>query len=173
MANKPADAPEAKPKSKKLLIIILVVVLVLVLGGVGTAFFLMKSQSSDEDQADEPAAPKAAASKPNVPPQYMPLDPIVINLADPGVIRYAQIGITLQVDAAPTAEVIKSFLPTIRNGMLREIAKRTSAELLQPEGKDKLASDILELVRQETGLVGSARVESPVQAVLFASLIIQ
>ncbi len=172
MADKPAAGAEAKPKSKKLLVIILVTVLVLLLGLGAAAFLLLKGGGDDDfDDAEKTTQPVRDA-RPRTPPQYMALDPVVINLADPGSIRYAQVGITLQVDTTATADRIKAFLPTVRNGILRQISRRTADELLRPEGKDQLAQDILDLVREETGLP-VVRGESPVQAVLFSSLIVQ
>lgn len=174
MADKPADGAEVKPKSKKkLLIIIAAVLLVLVLAAGAVLFFLMKGSSDSEGEEAEAAQQTTSAAKPRTPPEFMALDPVVINLADPGVIRYAQVGITLQVDTKATSDLITPFLPSIRNGILRQISRRTAEEILRPEGKDQLALDILELVRQETGLTASARAESPVQAVLFSSLIVQ
>lgn len=172
MAEKPAAGAEAKPKSKKLLVIILVAVLVLLLGLGAAAFLLLKGGGEDEAADAETSSETARDAKPRTPPQYMALEPVVINLADPGSIRYAQVGITIQVDSTATADQIKAFLPTIRNGILRQISRRTSEELLRPEGKDQLALDILNLVREETGLAPT-RGESPVQAVLFSSLIVQ
>lgn len=173
MADKSAAGADAKPKSKKLLIIILVLVLVLLLGGGAAAFLLLKGGSADEELDEAPRTSQSARdTRPRTPPQYMALDPVVINLADPGAIRYAQVGITLQVDTAATADRVKAFLPAIRNGILRQISRRTAEELLRPEGKDQLAQDILELVREEAGLP-LVRGESPVQAVLFSSLIVQ
>lgn len=177
MAAKPAagaEGAEAKPKSKKLLIIIIVLVLVLAIVGAAAAFFLLKPKAEDEeaDGAAPAATAKAAAAKPKTPPQFMPLDPMVVNLADPGGARYAQIGLTLQIADASTADAIKAFMPAIRNGMLLRISKRSAEELLRPEGKEALANELLELVREQTGMP-LARGYSPIEAVLFASLIVQ
>lgn len=177
MANKPAAAAatvaaaDAKPKSKKRLIIIIAASLVFLMVAAGAVLFLMMSGGS-EDELDEASATQAVAA-PRTPPQFMPLDPVVINLADAGVIRFAQVGITLQLADQATAAQVTAFLPTIRDGILRQVSRRTAQELLDAQGKDQLAADILELVRQETGLTATPGAESPIQAVLFGSLIIQ
>ena len=174
MAAKPAaGAPgaETKPKSKKMLVIVLVVVLLLAVAGAAAAFFLMKPAAEEDDGGAETQA-TTKSSKPKTPPQYMALEAVVVNLADPGGARYAQVGITLQVDEAATAEKVKAFLPTIRNGILMQISRRSADDLLRPEGKEALASDILNLVREEAGLP-AVKGTSPVQAVLFTSLIVQ
>lgn len=173
MSAKPAAAAEGaeKPKSKKMLIIILAVVLLLVVGGGVGAYLLFKPAPEEGDAAEETHAP-AKKDKHAAPPQYMPLDALVINLADPGGLRYAQVGITLQLEDAHTGDTVKAFLPTIRNGILMQIARRSADELLRPEGKEALASDILNLVREESGMP-LQKGHSAVQAVLFSSLIVQ
>ena len=66
-----------------------------------------------------------------------------MNLADREQERYAQIGITLQVDDPQVAEQLKAYMPAIRNGVLMILAHKTSAELLDREGKLKLADEIM------------------------------
>ena len=174
MAAKPAASADgaAKPKSKKMLVIVLVVVLLLAVAGAAAAFLLLKPAPEDEEDGAAETHQPVKKGKPKAPPQYMPLDALVINLADQGGTRYAQVGITLQLDDAATAEAIKAFLPTIRNGILMQISRRTADELLRPEGKEALMNDILTLVREESGMP-LERGYSPVQAVLFSSLIVQ
>jgi flagellar protein FliL len=124
----------------------------------------------------------------------VPLDNFVVNLADHGVDRYAQIGITLQVEDAKVADEIKAYLPAIRNNILLLLAHKTSEELMTAEGKEKLARQVLrqavlpmgvELEDEDEvedpaapGKKRKARVydsidDSPVKAVQFSSFIIQ
>ncbi|TSE28715.1 Flagellar basal body-associated protein FliL [Tepidimonas thermarum] len=172
-----AAAGGEKPKSKKLLLIIIVAVVLLLAAG-GAAFFMLKGSAHDEDGAEGDAPPaKAEKAKPKkkdaaVAPTFMPLDAVVVNLADPGSTRYAQVGITLQVEDAKTAEEVKKYMPAIRNGILMQISRRTADELLSAEGKEKLAADILELVQTTTGME-PYKGYSPVEAVLFSSIIVQ
>jgi flagellar protein FliL len=89
-----------------------------------------------------------AASKvdPKAVPAFVPLDPFTVNLADRDADRYAQIGITLEVDDAKTGDQIKNYMPAIRNNILMAIADRTAGELLGRDGKAQLA----ERLRRET-----------------------
>lgn len=144
-----ANTPAAPPaKSKKMLVIILGVVLLLVLvGGGAAAWFLTRPQPDDEEG---PAArPQKETVK--VAPTFLPLENMVVNLADPGGDRFAQVGITLELADAKTAEQVKLYLPSIRSGILLLISQRTSAELLQREGKEKLAHDVLREVSKPLG----------------------
>ncbi|MBT9495040.1 MAG: flagellar basal body-associated FliL family protein [Paucibacter sp.] len=144
----PAAAAEApKGGGKKKLIIIIAAVLVLVLGGGGAALMLMKKKApvdGEEDGAEaahEPA-PAQHAPKPGTPPVFVPLEPFTVNLADKDVDRFAQVGITLEVVDAKTADQIKAYLPAIRSNILMVLSYKTSAELLSREGKEKLAKEV-------------------------------
>lgn len=191
MSAKPeaADAGKAPAKSKKMLIIIVVAVLVLVLGA-GAAFFVMKQRSAG-DEGEEAAPAKAVAHvDPKAIPAYLPLDAMVVNLADPGGERVAQIGITLEVQDVHSSDTVKAYLPAIRSSILLLISQRTAEELLKPEGKEKLAKDILREAAVPFGGgdedeseddAASAKkkkrkvvhVEYPVKGVLFSSFIVQ
>ena len=144
-----APPPAAAPaKSKKMLIIIGVVVAVLVIGGGAAAWFLTRSHGDEEEGGGAPAARKEA---PKVAPTFLPMENMVVNLADPGGDRFAQIGITLELEDAKTAEQVKLYLPTIRSSILMLVSQRTSAELLVREGKEKLAADIRREVSRPLG----------------------
>jgi flagellar FliL protein len=187
------DGGKAPAKSKKLLVIIVVAVLVLVLGGVGAFFYISKQRAAAEG-GDESAPAKATAhAAPKVPPAYLPLDSMVVNLADPGGERVAQIGITLEVTDAHAVDTVKLFLPTIRSSVLMLISQKTAEQLLSQEGKEKLAKDILRETAKPFGGGGdeeepaevdapkkkkkaatkTAHSEYPVVGVLFSSFIVQ
>ncbi len=144
----PAAAAEApKGGGKKKLIIIIAAVLVLVLGGGGAALLLMKKKApvdGEEDGAEATHAPAPAHTppKPGTPPVFVPLDPFTVNLSDKDVDRFAQIGITLEVMDAHTADQIKAYLPAIRSNVLMVLSHKTSGELLTREGKEKLAKEV-------------------------------
>lgn len=190
MSAKPeaADAAPAPAKSKKMLIIVLVAVLVLVLGGAGAFFFISRQHAAtaDGEETAAPPPPKVVAhAVPKNPPVYLPLDSMVVNLADPGGDRVAQIGITLEVLDAKAIDSVKAFLPSIRSSVLMLISQRTADVLLSPEGKEKLAEDILREAAVPFGggeeEDDSAKkkkrkpvnVEYPVTGVLFSSFIVQ
>lgn len=197
MATKPEEADAAKPppKSKKKLIIIIAAVLLLVLGGGGAFLYISKQKAAAaalaEEEGGEPAAhaPAAAAhSADKSPPVYLPMDNMVVNLADPGGERVAQVGITLQVTDAHASDSVKAYMPTIRSGVLMLLSQKTSEELLSAEGKQKLIEEILRETSVPFGggedeadaapnpkkkAKKKAVVQYPVVGVLFSSLIVQ
>ena len=194
MSDKPEAAAGAKApaKSKMKLIIIIAVVLLLVLAGGG--YFVISKQraaaAAEDGSGDDAAAPKAVAHETSmVPPAYLPMDNMVVNLADPGGERVAQVGVTLVVADAHVAETVKGFLPTIRSGVLLLISQSTSEELLKAEGKEKLKNDILHVASIPFGggdddtedapaptkkkKKKKAAPDYPVTDVLFSSFIVQ
>ncbi len=148
-------APAGGGKKKLIIIIAAVVLLLLLLGG-GAAFYFMQQKAAAQaaalaeedggDGADEHAAAgHAKVEKPERPehaPTFVPLDPFVVNLADKEVDRFAQVGLSLQVEEATVADEIKSYMPAIRNAILLILSHKTSADLLSPDGKEALAKEI-------------------------------
>lgn len=192
MATKP-DAAKAEAveevkspaKSKKMLIIAVAAVLVLALIG-GVAWYFLAKQKAPVEEGEEVVV---QAVEPKGPPTFMPLDNMVVNLADPGGEKVAQIGITLELADSKATEMVKMYLPAIRSGILILISQRTAEELLQREGKEKLAQDILtEASRHFLADEGQSKSKSkkaadkakkkaapegPVRGVLFSSFIVQ
>lgn len=188
MATKPdAAKPDAgggakgAPKSKKMLVIVAGLVVTLVLAGGGAWFVMSKKAAADEDVEEVSHVP------PKGPPTFLPLDSMVINLANPGGEKVAQVGITLEVVDAKAVDKVKVYLPAIRSGILLLISQRTSEDLLQIEGKEKLAQDILaealrpfgggeEVDPKDKKAVARAKKlaeAGPIRAVYFSSFIVQ
>ena len=140
MSAKPEAAAGAAPaKSNKMLIIIIAAVVVLALGGAGAFIFISKQRAGAEEE--EPV--KAVQRDPKAPPVYLPLDNMVVNLADAGGDRVVQVGIILEVTDAKALDTVKAFLPTIRSAVLLQLSQRTAEQLLTPEGKQKFSEAVL------------------------------
>lgn len=164
-ATAEGDAP--KKGSKKLIIIIAAVALLLVVGG-GGAFFMMKKKAAeaeaaaaDEDggghSAKEVKKPEHAKGDHGQPPTFVPLEPFVVNLADRESERFAQVGITLQVDDPHMGDEMKAYMPAIRNAVLLILSHKSSDELLSADGKSKLAEEI----RREAARAMGYEIEDP------------
>ncbi len=190
-----AGAPK---KGKKKLIIIIAAVVVLALVGVGAALMLKKkSHADDGEDGDAEAPPPKAAVKhdPKAAPTFVPLDPFTVNLADRDTERYAQVGITLEVSDPHVADQLKQYMPAVRNNILLALSDKTSAQLMERDGKTKLAAQVQRETARALGIEVDdeeddaedakpkpdakkkkrkrARVESPVTAVHFSNFIIQ
>jgi flagellar protein FliL len=155
-----ADAPAPKKGNKKLIVIGAAVVLLLVAGG--GAFMMMKKKADPDAEGDaaetHQAAPKAAVKHdPAHPPVFVPLENFTVNLADRDAERYAQVGITLEVTDAKVGEQMKVFMPAIRNNILMALSEKTARDLMDREGKTKMA----EKIRRETSRALGYEVEEP------------
>lgn len=197
------DAVVPAKKGSKKLIIIIAAVAVLLLGGGAAAFFVIKKKQAEAEMVDEDGEPAAAAKDAHAkkkddhktPPTFVALDPFTVNLTDKEQERYAQIGITLEVDDAHFADEMKAYMPAIRAGILMILAHKSSGELLEREGKEKLAREIMRESVKPMGIEieddeeaaeppaddapkkkkkkKKAAEHNPVQHVLFSSFIIQ
>ncbi len=159
-----AEADAAPKKGKKKLIIILAAVLLVVLAGGGAAVFMMKKKAAAEaeDSGDEaPVEVHAKKDEHKSPPVFVPLEPFVVNLADRESERFAQIGVTLQVEDSRFADEIKLYMPAVRNGVLMVLAHKTSRELLERSGKEKLAAEIMREAVRPMGIHITVEEEEP------------
>ena len=203
-ATAEAGAVPFKRDRKKLLIVV-AAALVLVLAAGGGGVWVLKTRAAQaaalaagEDEAPHPEATQAAAkSDAKGIPVFLPLDPFIVNLADKDVDRYAQIGITLELETPVFADRVKAYMPAVRNAILLVLAQKSSRDLLGRSGKEDLADEIMrEAVRpmgidipapepvsgtaaQDEAPVRTSRrakkapVRNPVQHVHFSSFIIQ
>ncbi len=163
MSTAAAAADAAPPKGKKKLILIIAAVVLLAAVGGGAALMMKKKAAHAEEGEDADAAPaktaKAAAAKhdPKAVLTFVPLEPFTVNLADRDAERYAQVGITLEVDDPKVADQLKAYMPAVRNNILLALADKTAGQLMERDGKQKLA----EQVRRETARAMGYEVEEP------------
>ena len=186
-------APAAPKRKGKSMLLIIVAALVLAGGGAGGWFYMNKKNHAAADEEPAAHAPEHAAA-----PTYLALENMVVNLADPGGERVAQIGVTLDLENEKVGDKIKTYLPAIRSSVLMLVSQRTSEELLKRDGKEKLATDIVaevsrvlgydveapgkkaKVVAESDGDEASVKLKkrrkaepSPINGVLFSSFIVQ
>ena len=182
-------AAPAKAGKKKLIIILAVVLLLLAAAGGGVVFWLKAkahaAQLAEEEEAGVETPGKKAEAKrdPKAVPVFVPLDNFTVNLADREADRYAQIGISLELNDAKAGDRIKLFMPAIRNNILMVLAHKRAADLLERSGKEKLAQEVLRETERALGLEpqvpgapvkkGAEEEPRPVRAVHFSNFIIQ
>jgi len=159
-----AETPAAPKKSKKLLIIV-AAVLLLGGGGAGAAWFVTQKNHGPDDKAAH--AKKEPAKK----PLFTPLEPFTVNLQDERGERFAQIGVTLQLEDPAVENELKDRLPAVRNQILLLISSKRIDELLSADGKKLLAEQIRVRAARAIGVdvadvpVPAAAAAAPVAAV--------
>ena len=151
MAEPAADAaPAGRPKKKIMVIGIVVILLGVLLAGGAVVFFKQRAahaaaaaSGDDEAAPSEATAANASHIDPKNVPIYLALDPFVVNLADREADRYAQIGVTFELESNAASEQLKAYMPSIRNAILLVLANKTSKELMYREGKEQLAQELM------------------------------
>jgi flagellar FliL protein len=180
MAKEEPAVEGAAPKKKgKMMIIIIAVVAVVLIGGGAAAFFLMQKPAAekkaahgdeeaaaDEEGGDEEGGDEEHGDEEHA-PVYVKLEAFTLNLADGE--SYLQAEMQLLVADAKVGEKMNARLPEVRDALLRLLTSKTAEELSQPEGKDKLATEIQKQVNEVLGVKKSKGVKK----VLFSAFIIQ
>ena len=153
-AAKITEATDVVPvntgKKKKLILIgAAVAVLLTVAGGAATFVFKKRAAAAavaatdGEDGAPAEVAPvKTVKANVKNAPTFVPLDAFTVNLADRDSERYAHVGITLELADAKAADLLKAYMPAIRNNILLALGGKTANQLMERDGKLRLAAEI-------------------------------
>jgi flagellar FliL protein len=152
------DAPPAldstltrRGKKKMLMMIMIAGALAVLLAAGGGTFYLMKKRAAaaaaaeeggDADAADDKAHDQLVKADLKHAPTFVALDPFTVNLADREAERYAQVGMTLELVDAKAGDLLKAYMPAIRNNILLVLAGKTAAQLIDHDGKLQLAAEI-------------------------------
>src|SRR5207244_6159531 len=110
------------------------------------------AEASEAADGDGSAAPPPLHEVRKSPPAFLPMENFVVNLADRESERFAQIGITLELDDGKYADQLKAYMPAIRNGVLMVLAHKSSRQLLDRAGKEALATEIMREAVRPLGL---------------------
>lgn len=192
-------APVLKGKRKTLIIIAVALAVLLAAGGGAAVWFMKQRAAEAAAEGEDGEAPEKAEAKPAKPakvelknaPTFVPLDPFTVNLADREAERYAQVGVTLELADAKSADLLKAYMPAIRNNILLALGSKTATQLIERDGKLRLAAEIRREALRPLGYeirlpaleAGGARRgapapgddddEAPIRAVHFSNFIIQ
>lgn len=156
--NEAAEAASPPGSKKKLFIILGVLVALLAAVGAATWFAMGRSSEATEHAEETPAKP----------PVYLALETFTVNLHDSE--QFLQVDLTLQATEPAEVDTIKLHMPRVRSRLLTLLASKDAEELLAPEGKDKLAKDILAEINKPFEPKGSPQ---KIVDVLFTSFVIQ
>lgn len=162
-AGKQEEA-EAKPSKQISLKVALIALLVTGALGGGVAWYFLSNQqnAAHEEAIAKPQPPK--------PPIFAALEPFIVNLQPEMGEQYLQIAMTLQVADQLQADQVKLYMPLIRSRLLVLLSSKRPSELTSPDGKTKLAEEIIKVLNEPFS-AGSAQVE--VTSVFFTAFVIQ
>jgi len=155
-APEPVAEPPAKQSSKGLIIAVVLASLVSSAAGAGLTAFLVgraiaklpgvaaQTAATPEEEARKKEEALADAIEHG---GVVSLDPFVVNLADQDSARYLRIKISLMLDdKAKVKEVSENQALTnkVKDVILQTLSKKTSHDLINEEGKNKLRAEIQE-----------------------------
>lgn len=181
MAEQTTEAAPAKKRGLFKTLALALLALLLVAGAAGGgAWYVLKLQRPATAPEGGPALQQSSRARA---PTFLPLDSFTVNLADRDVERYAQVGITLELDDPKSVQRIKDYMPIVRNSVLMVLSHQESSDLLERAGKERLAREIMRAVAAPLGVAldgddaaggGVANApQNPVREVLFSNIIVQ
>jgi len=147
--NLEVAAPVAKVSLTTMLLCCVATVVLAVGGATGVLVYLVRSGKL----AASPVvvAPKTAA----VSLHAKPLEPLLINLADDGGHAYLRLSLVLEEEDQPgkkvedaTAKPVPGADASVRDTIFDVLGRQTSTEMLAPDGKEMLKSDLLAAISQ-------------------------
>lgn len=156
---------DENPGSRKWILIAAGLIVLIALGG-GAVYFIGFSAEPEEVEAEPPTVPM-----PNEVNDVLALEPLVVNLADEGDLRYARIGVSLGlVSKSPGEPIIdeKLVIPKLRDRCLVLVGQKTSQELATPEVMESLKQAIANFINE-----GLEPDQGRVSEVYFTEFIIQ
>lgn len=152
-----AGVAEQKSGRGKLALLITSAVLLIGAGGGGAAWYL-----SNQDGTQAQVKQK--------PPVFVSLETFTVNLLSEHGDQHLQTNLTLKMEDAAAADLIKLHMPEVRNRILLLLSSKAASQIAAAEGKKKLASELLAEVKQP---FIENNPEHAIQSVLFTSFVIQ
>lgn len=165
-AKPEGEGAPAEPAGKKKKLLIIAVAATLLLGGAGAGawFFLRKKPEPVEEQVK--VEPKKI-------PVFVDLESFTVNLlkeSNEDADRFMQIKLVAEAKDAPTGEVVKSLMPSVRNEIILLLGSKRPEEVQSREGKEALAK---ELVLAANKPLARTPAEEGVQAINITHIIVQ
>jgi flagellar FliL protein len=133
------EAPAVKKPKKKRIVIALAVLFLLGAGGGGAWYFMGGDEGATSSAESKPVAPK--------PPVFVILDQFTVNLQAETSDQFLQVSMTLQVTDQSQEDIIKQYMPQVRNRLLLLLSSKKASDILSIEGKKKLSEEIIAQVK--------------------------
>ncbi|WP_280539316.1 flagellar basal body-associated protein FliL [Chromohalobacter sp. 11-W] len=151
-------------RGKSLWLIGLLIVLFSVGSSIGV-YMLMDSRQ-EASANEEPIEPKEAPA-----PIFVTIEPFTVNLQDDEYSdRLLYVGLSLKVGDDKTKEVLEQYMPEVRSRLLMLLSSQEAGALVKPEGKQRLANQILTLFDEP---LAEPQPPLDVTGVLFSEFIVQ
>lgn len=166
----------AKKESSKMFkwILLLLLAVLLIVGAVVGTLYAMNNTSLGQVFAgngqDGSAGAPTAPSEPPAAPIFLELEPFTVTLK--GELRNSILytGITLRVADEASRAQLQSYMPEVRDRVLRLLYTQDAERVQTPEGRTALAENLLQALRQP---YAPQPVPPNISNVLFTSFVVQ
>jgi len=138
--------------NKKLIIIASAVVVLL--GGAGVWYFtpdILPEFIKPKDATHGKETAKSEAAKKHEPEVVADLEVFVVNLTGPVPSRYLRTSLSVGVKDEHEKEKIKEYSGPIRDAVIMYLTEKQVEDLIDPQGKNKLRSDLLKRINTAIG----------------------
>ncbi len=158
-----AGAPKKSPRKRLLLAVVLSLVLAAGAGGGGGWWWSQRpAATADRATVDEQRATK--------PPVFVTLEPFTVNLQEENGDHYLQLQVVYRVTDDKATELLRVYMPVLRDRVLTLLASKRPSELNVPEGKTKLVGELLAAARES---LPGENPDRGVQQALLGAFVIQ
>ena len=173
------EGDEAPKSSKKMMIIIIAGVVLLLIAGVVAGmffggFFDDESQQTEISQSTEDGAPEKEGEDTKEDSgelSYWPLEPyFVLNFEGKSKARFMQIGLEVSTTNAKSYAAIQKHLPVIRNEIVLLLSGQKYEEMVTPEGKEQLRSELIETINN---ILKKRKAKKGIDNIYFTSFVMQ
>lgn len=169
MAEKASETPEPQKPPKSFKLLIMAGGLILLLGAGGVWFFFFSAQSSEESSGSGNVKNLSGGEKKittSVPGHIYKMEPFVVNLMDPGQLRYLKVTLHVESNQDKVNEEYEKRLPQLRDAILTILTNKDYKEVMSSEGKTALREEI-------KGKMNQLSVSFKVQNIFFTEFVVQ
>lgn len=106
-------------------------------------------------------------------PAYVPMDSLIVNLADKDRERYVQVVLVLEAGDESAKEALTQMAPVLRSRAMMVLSRKYAEPLKTPEGKQALNGELLDLVRASLEDSNYPNPSEGIKQVHFSTLVIQ
>ena len=168
-AEEVLETPEENKQPKSFKILIISGVVVLLIGGGIACLFLFAPKSEEETTFLGRIKTLWASEKKTPSPLHgyiYKMEPFVVNLVDPGQLRYLKITIHVESDQEKANEEYEKRLPQLRDAILTILSSKNYKDIINAEGKTALREEIKVKLNQLS-------VSYKVQSIYFTEFVVQ
>jgi len=173
------EGEEAPESPKKMMIIIIAGVVLLLIAGVVAGmffggFFDDEPQQTEISQGIEDGSPAKEGEDTTGDSgelSYSPLEPhFVLNFEGKSKARFMQIGLEVSTTNAKSYAAVQKHMPIIRNEIVFLLSGQKYEEMVTPEGKEQLRSELIETINN---ILKERKAKKGIDNIYFTSFVMQ